>query len=55
MITDAEKWHYLAVKSSPALLRGIKIFTAWVVYICFVQMISLKTMKKYVIIIIIVM
>ena len=23
MITDGKKWHYLAVKSSPALLRGI--------------------------------
>ena len=23
MITDGEKWHYLAVKSLPALLRGI--------------------------------
>ena len=22
MITDGEKWHYLAVKSLPALLRG---------------------------------
>ena len=23
MITDGEKWHYLAVKSLPALFRGI--------------------------------
>ena len=23
MITDGEKWHYLAVKRSPALFRGI--------------------------------
>ena len=23
MITDSEKWHYLAVESLPALLRGI--------------------------------
>ena len=23
MITDSEKWHYLAVKSLPALLKGI--------------------------------
>ena len=23
MITDGKKWHYLAVKSVPALLRGI--------------------------------
>ena len=23
MITDNEKWHYLSVKSLPALLRGI--------------------------------
>ena len=23
MITDGEKWHYLAVKSLPSLLRGI--------------------------------
>ena len=23
MITDGEKWHYLAVKSLPALLKGI--------------------------------
>ena len=23
MITDGEKWHYLAVKSLPALLRGV--------------------------------
>ena len=30
MITDGEKWHYLAVKSLSALLRGIimiEIFT----------------------------
>ena len=23
MITDGEKWHYLAIKSLPALLKGI--------------------------------
>ena len=23
MITDGEKWHYLAAKSLPALLRGV--------------------------------
>ena len=23
MITDGEKWHYLAVKSLPALFKGI--------------------------------
>ena len=25
MITDGKKWHYLAVKSLPALLRGITL------------------------------
>ena len=51
MITDGEKWHYLAVKSLPELLRGITSNHNG----DFVQIIGLKTMKNYVIIMITVM
>ena len=47
MITDGKKWHYFAVKSLSALLRGIRSNHVGVFY-------CLNT-KKYVMIVIIVM
>ena len=43
MIADGKKWHYLDVKNLPRLLRGIT------------PKINLKNMKKYIMIMIIVM
>ena len=69
---EAEKWHYIALKSVRTAngfnrpirslsrsFRGITAnnngdFTVWVVYIHFEQIMSLKDMKDYVIIMIIV-
>ena len=52
MITDGNKWHYLAVSSLPALLARnhqilTEIFIAWGVLIHTPQKIDLKNMKKY--------
>ena len=61
MITDGQKWHYLTVKNVPALLGGI----TWNHYgdfsclNCFdsnsTEKKNLKNIKKYVVIMIIVM
>ena len=61
MITDSEKWHYLAVKSLPALLKGIKsnhnkdFYCLNSFLFIQAQKIDLKNMKKPVLIKIIVM
>ena len=57
MITDAKKWHYLAVKSLSELLRGITSNHNGDSYClnCFHSYSELKNMKKYVMIMIIVM
>ena len=60
MITDGEKWHYLAVKSLPALFRGITSkhegdFYCLIVFVHTQQKINLKRVKKYVKIMIIAM
>ena len=60
MITDGEKWHYLAVKNLPRLLRGITSYHNGYFYClnCFIhtaQNIDLKNMKEYAMIMIIVM
>ena len=60
MITDGKKWHYLAVKSLSALLRGITSNHVGDFYClnCFYSYITeknLKSMKKYVMIMIIFM
>ena len=61
MITDDDdnRWHYLAVKSLPALFRGITASNNGDFYClnCFIyiaHLINLKNMKEYVIIMIIV-
>ena len=53
MITDSEKWHYLAVKSLSALQIIMETFIAYA-FIRTVQKIDLKIMKKYVMTMIIV-
>ena len=60
MITDSKKWHYLAVKRLPALLRGITSNDDGEFYCLnclhsYRTKINLKNMKKYVMILIIVM
>ena len=60
MITDSKKWHYLAVKRLPALLRGITSNDDGEFYCLnclhsYLTKINLKNMKKYVMILIIVM
>ena len=60
MITDGKKWHYLAVKSLSALFRGITSnnngeFYSLNVFTHIEQKINFKNMKKYVMIMIIVM
>ena len=59
MITDSKKWHYLAVKRLPALLRGITNddgeFYCLNCLHSYRTKINLKNMKKYVMILIIVM
>ena len=61
MITDGKKWHYLAVKSLPALLRRITLnhdeetLIAKTVFTHIVQKKNLKNMKEYAMIMIIVM
>ena len=60
MFTDGKKCHYLAVKGLSALLRGIASSHKEDFYClnCFtriVQKINLKNMKKYVLIMVIVM
>ena len=51
MITDGEKWHYLAVKSLPALLKGTTSNDNEGFYclncIRTVQKTDLKNMKEY--------
>ena len=59
MITGGKKWHYLAVKSL-SLIRGIISnhdggFYCLIVFTRIVQKINLKDMKKYIMIMIIVM
>ena len=51
MITDGKKWHYLAVKSSPALFRGRtsnhkEEFIGYIVFILTLQKKNKKTPKK---------
>ena len=52
MITDGKKWHYLAVKSLSALLRGITskhvgdFYYLNCFHSCIVQKINLKTSKN---------
>ena len=58
MITDGEKWHYLAVKNLPGLLRGITSSHNGDFYCLncshsFSKKIGLKNMKEYVMIMII--
>ena len=61
MITDCKKWHYLAVKSLSALLRGITSNHNGDFYClnCFLsystEKKNLKSMKEYAMIMIIVM
>ena len=60
MITDGKKWHCLAVKRLSALFKGITSkhdgdFYCLNCFILIEQRISLKSMKKYVTIMIIVM
>ena len=60
MITDGEKWHYLAVKSLSALLRGITgnnngDFYCLNCFCAYTTKNKLKNMKAYVKIMIIVM
>ena len=60
MFTDGRKWHYLAVKSLPALLRGITSNHDGVFYClnCFHSYSTknkLKNMKEYAIIMVIVL
>ena len=52
VITDGEKWHYLAVKSLSALLRGITgnnngYFYCFIVFAHILQKIGLKSIKTY--------
>ena len=48
MITDGEKWHYLAVKSLSALFRGITSKHVGDFYCVHTeQEINLKSIKKY--------
>ena len=62
MITDGKKWHYLAVKGLSALLRGVTsnhngdfyCFNCFHTYST-KEKLKKKNMKKYVMIIIIVM
>ena len=60
MIIDGEKWHYLPLKSLPALFRGITgnnngDFYYLIVSNQILQKINLKSIKKYVRIMIIAM
>ena len=60
MITDGKKWHYLAVKSLSALLRGITSnhvgdFHCLNCFLSYSTKENSKNMKKYVMIVIIVM
>ena len=60
MFTDGKKWHYLAVKSLPALFRGITsnnggdFYCLNCFHLCSTEK-NLKNMKKHVMIMIIVM
>ena len=61
MITDGEKWHYLVVKSFPALFRRIaskhgRDFYCLILFFFHIeQKINLKSIKQYVRIMIITM
>ena len=61
MITESQKWHYLTVKSVPALLGEItwNHYGDFYCLNCFdsysTEKINLKNIKKYVVIMIIVM
>ena len=58
MITGGEKWHYLAVKNLPALLKGKTsnhkggFYSLIFFFIHTAQKINLKDMKEYVMIMI---
>ena len=49
MITDGRKWHYLAVKKLPALLRGITSNHVWELYClnCFHSCSTENKLKKH--------